>query len=202
MRFLASQLRQAFRRLARAPMFTIVTLLTLGIGIGANAAIFSVVNGILLKPLPYPEPDRLVSARHTAPGLKIESLEASPSTYFIYREQGRSFEDIGIYQYDSVSVTGQAEPEQVPALDVTQGILPILGIPPLLGRTFTREDDSPGNPDTILLTYGYWMRKFGGEQSAIGKTITVDVEPGHGRVEPLGAQALAGQEPPLELSPE
>ena len=174
MGFLATQLRQAFRRLARAPMFTIVTLLTLGIGIGANAAIFSVVNGILLKPLPYPQSDRLVSAMHTAPGFKIDNLQAAPSTYFIYREQGKTFEDIGIYQNDSVAVTGLAEPEQVPAIDVTDGVLPILGIPPLVGRTFTRADDSPGSPDTVVLTYGYWMRKFGGDKSVIGKTLNVD----------------------------
>jgi predicted permease len=171
---LAAQLKQALRKLARAPMFTAVTLLTLAVGIGANSAIFSVVEGVLLKPLPYPHPDRLVSALHTAPGLNIDRLEASPSTYFVYREQNRTFEDIGIYQGDSVSITGLAEPEQVRALDVTDGVLPILGIPPMLGRWFTREDDSPGSPDTVMLTYGYWQRKFGGDPSVVGKTITVN----------------------------
>jgi putative ABC transport system permease protein len=174
MGFLAAQLRQALRRLARAPMFTAVTLLTLAVGIGANSAIFSVVEGVLLKPLPYPQPDRLVSVLQTAPGLNIKELPASPSTYFIYREQNRTFEDIGIYQDDSVSVTGLAEPEQVRALDATDGVLPVLGVPPLLGRWFSRQDDSPGNPDTVVLTYGYWQRKFGGDRAVVGKTITVN----------------------------
>ena len=171
---LAAQLKQSLRRLARAPMFTAVTLLTLAVGIGANSAIFSVVEGVLLKPLPYPHPDRLVSALHTAPGLNIKELPASTSTYFIYREQSKTFEDIGIYAGDSVSVTGLAEPEQVRALDVTDGVLPILGVPPMLGRGFAREDCSSGSPDTVMLTYGYWQRKFGGDRSVVGKTITVD----------------------------
>jgi predicted permease len=171
---LAAQLRQALRRLARAPMFTAVTLLTLAVGIGANSAIFSVVEGVLLKPLPYPHPDRLVSALHAAPGLNIKELPASPSTYFIYREQSKTFEDIGIYSGDSVSVTGVAEPEQVGALDVTDGVLPILGIPPMLGRGFTREDCTSGSPDTVMLMYGYWQRKFGGDRSVVGKTINVN----------------------------
>ena len=101
------------RRLMRAPMFTGVTLLTLAVGIGANTALFSVINGALLKPLPFAEPDRLVGVWHTAPGLGIKLLNASPSTYFTYREENRVFEDIGLWSDGSVTVTGTAEPEQV-----------------------------------------------------------------------------------------
>ncbi len=158
-------------------MFTGIALLTLAVGIGANAAVFSVIDGVLLKPLPYPQAGRLVGVWHTAPRIGIPELNMSPSDYFIYRSQSRTFQDIGLYSGDSVSVTGVGEPEQVRALDVTSGTLPILGIPPLLGRTFTDKDDSPNAPKTTVLTYGYWQRKFGGSPSAVGRTILVDGQP-------------------------
>jgi len=155
-------------------MFTAITLITLAAGVGANTVVFSVLEGVLLKPLPYPKPDELVGVWHTAPGIQIKDLNMSPSDYFIYREQSKTFQDIGLYTGDSVSVTGVAEPEQVPALRVTDGTLPLLGIPPMLGRTFTKQDDSPGTPETVILTYGYWGRKFGGDASVIGRTVIVD----------------------------
>jgi predicted permease len=171
---IGQQLKQVFRRLGRAPMFTAVTVITLAAGIGGNTVVFSVLEGVLLKPLPYPRAEELVGVWHTAPGFQITDLNMSPSNYFIYREQGKTLQDIGMYQSDSVSVTGVAEPEQVRAMRVTDGTLPLLGIPPLLGRTFTKEDDSPGTPETVILTYGYWRHKFGGDPSAIGKTLIVD----------------------------
>jgi predicted permease len=169
-----NQLRQVLRRLGRAPMFTVVTLITLAAGVGANTVVFSVLEGVLLKPLPYPHSEELVGVWHKAPGINIPELNMSPSDYFIYREQGRTFQDIGLYSGDSVSVTGIGEPEQVPALNVTDGTLPILGVQPMLGRTFRREDDLPGAPQTVLLTYGYWRGKFGGNPAAVGQTLVVD----------------------------
>ncbi|HEY6270248.1 MAG TPA: ABC transporter permease [Candidatus Acidoferrum sp.] len=168
------QLKQVFRRLRRAPMFTAVTVITLAAGIGGNTVVFSVLEGVLLKPLPYPRTEELVGVWHNAPGLQITDLNMSPSNYFVYRDQGKTLQDIGMYQRDSVSVTGVAEPEQVPAMVVTDGTLPLLGIPPMLGRTFTKEDDTPGTPETVVLTYGYWRHKFGGDPSAVGKTLIVD----------------------------
>ena len=129
-----SQLKQVLRRLGLAPMFTAITIVTLAAGVGANTVVFSVLEGVLLRPLPYPKPDELVGVWLTAPGIQLKDAELSPSDYFIYREQNRTLQDIGLYQGDSVSVTGVAEPEQVPALRVTDGTLPLLGIPPLLGR--------------------------------------------------------------------
>ena len=170
----ATQLRQVLRRFGRAPLFTAVTLLTLAVGIGANTAIFSVINGVLLKPLPYPRPEELVAVWLTAPGLNIRDLNLSSSDYFIFREQNRTFQDVGLYMGHSLNITGLAEPEHVSGLDVTDGVLPVLGVVPMLGRSFTRADDSPGNAETTMLTYGYWQRKFGGDRSVIGKTITVD----------------------------
>jgi predicted permease len=174
MGFLAAQLRQVLRRLGRAPFFTAVTLLTLAVGIGANTAIFSVLEGVLLKPLPYPHPEELVAVWLTAPGINLKEVSLSPSTYFVFREQSHTFQDIGVTTGYSLNVTGLGEPEKVTGLVVTDGILPILGVPPMLGRLFTRADDSPGSADTVILTYGYWRRKFGGDRSVIGKTITAD----------------------------
>ena len=171
------QLRQVLRRLGRAPMFTAITLITLAVGVGANTVIFSVIEGVLLKPLPYPHADRLIGVWHTAPGIGLKELNMSPSVYFIDREQNTTLQDIGAYTNDSLSVTGAGEPEHVRGLDVTDGTLPILGVRPALGRLFNRADDSAGTPRTVLLSYGYWRRKFGGAASVIGRSITVDGKP-------------------------
>ncbi|MGA2570135.1 MAG: ABC transporter permease [Terracidiphilus sp.] len=168
------QLRQVLRRLGKAPMFTAVTVITLAIGIGANTAIFSVVEGVLLKPLNYPQAERLVGVWYDAPGVDIESLPMAPFLYFIEREQNTTFEDIGVYQSDSLSVTGIGEPEHVRGFDVTDGTLPLLGAKPALGRLFTRSDDSPQASQTVVLSYEYWRRKFGGSDSVIGRPIVVD----------------------------
>lgn len=174
MQTLLFNLRQILRRLRNAPLFTAITLITLAVGIGGNTAIFSVLDGVLLKPLGYPHPDELVGVWHSAPGLGIEDVNMAPSNYFIYREQNRTFVDVGLYNGDSVSVTGMAEPEQVPALDITDGVIPILGIPPLLGRGFYSSDTTRGSSDTVILTYSYWRRKFGGDPATVGRSIVVD----------------------------
>jgi len=164
------------RRLMRSPMFTAITLITLAVGIGANTAIFSVLNGVLLKPLPYPNPDQLVGVWETAPGLGWTDANASPATYFTYREENQTFQDTGLWRTESVSVTGTGEPEQVDTLMVTDGTLPIIGVQPFRGRWFTRQDDLPGSPKTAMLAYGYWQRKFGGDSSVLGRRILVDGE--------------------------
>jgi predicted permease len=170
----ANQLRQLIRRLARSPLFSLVTLFTIALAVGANTSIFSVVNGILLKPLPYMKPDRLVATWFVAPGINIKDLNMAPSMYFVFREQGKLWEDIGLWTGDSVNVTGRGNPEQIEALDVTDGTLPLLGVKPLLGRLFTKKDDSPGSPETTVLTYGYWQRRFGGSRDIIGQRVLMD----------------------------
>jgi len=174
MQSLSNHLKHVVRRLMRSPMFTVVTLITIGIGVGANTAIFSVINGVLLKPLPYPDPERLVGVWQSAPGFGIENLNASPSDYFTFREENRSFQNIGLWNGGSRTVTGLDAPEQVQVLTVTDGTLNALGVQPFLGRWFTAKDDSPGTPQTAILTYGYWQRRFGGNASAIGRQIRVD----------------------------
>lgn len=173
----ANHIKHVFRNLRRSPMFTIVTLLTIGLGVGANTAIFSVISGILLKPLPYPDPSHVVSVWQSSPSLNIPDMNLSPSEYFVFREENHSFQDFGLWSSGSVSITGLAAPEQVRSLFVTQGILNALGVQPTLGRWFTTRDDTPGSPETTILTYGYWQRKFGGDRSVIGRQIRVDGEP-------------------------
>src|SRR5262249_33490659 len=174
---LIQDLRYGARRLMRNPGFTLIAVIMLSLGIGATTAIFSVVNGVLLKPLPYHQPEELIAVRLTAQGGSVKDWDLSASTYFIFREQSGAFQDIGLYKSYSVDVTGLGEPERAPALGVTDGLLPILGVTPWLGRSFTRADDSPVSAETAILTYGYWSRKFGGDRSIIGRTIEVDGKP-------------------------
>ena len=197
---LLSDLRQVLRRLGRSPIFTVITIITLAAGVGANIAVFSVVDGVLLKPLSYPHAETLVGVWHTAPGLNMDEVNMAPSNYFIYREQNRVFEDIGVYQGYSVAVTGQGNPEQVPALVATDGVLPTLGVAPMIGRWFSRADDTPGAADTVMLDYGYWQRRFGSDRSIVGRAITVD---GKLRqvigVMPRNFRFLDGEQPALIL---
>jgi hypothetical protein len=140
------QFKQVFRRLAKAPLFTTITLITLAVGIGANTVVFSVVEGVLLKPLDYPNADQLIGIWHKAPGINIPILNSAPFLYFIDREQCTTFQDVGAYNGDSLSVTGIGQPEHVQGMDVTDGTLPLLGVKPALGRLFTKRDDSPDSP--------------------------------------------------------
>src|SRR5215469_11243069 len=171
------QLWQVLRSFRRVPLFTAVATLTLAVGIGANTAIFSVVNGILLKPLPYPHPDELVAVWLSAPGINIKDLNLGLADYLIFREQNRTFQDIGLHMGYTANITGAGEPEQASSLLVTDGLLPVLGATPLLGRSFTQADDQESSPDTVMLTYGYWQRRFGSDRSIVGKMITVDGAP-------------------------
>jgi putative ABC transport system permease protein len=171
------RLRRIARRLLRTPLFTLVAVLTLALGIGANAAIFTVVNGVLLKPLPFDEPERLVGAWHSAPGFGAPVVPQSPATYLTYRESGRVFEEIGLWDNRAVTVTGAGDPERVDALLVTDGMLPALRVQPQIGRRFDGEDDSPRTPPRIMLSDAYWKRKFSGDPSIVGRQIVVDGEP-------------------------
>jgi predicted permease len=139
--------------------------------------IFSVVEGVLLKPLPYPHAEQLIGVWHTAPGLGLKELNMSSSIYFIDREQNTTLQDIGAYSGDSLDVTGNGKPEHVQGLDVTDGALRVLEVAPVLGRLFSLKDDSAGSPQTVVLSYGYWQRKFGGASSVIGRSIRVDGKP-------------------------
>src|SRR5437588_4366436 len=153
--------RHVLRRLARTPMFTAITALTLALGIGANSAIFSVIDGVLLKPLPYPHPDELIEVSHAAPGVNLADAGSAPFLHFTYREQARSFQDVGLFRWNSRTITGVAEPETAQCLNVTAQVLPILGVQPALGRWFSEKDDAPGSPQTTILMQGWWQARFG-----------------------------------------
>jgi putative ABC transport system permease protein len=167
------------RRFTRAPLFTTVAVITLAIGIGANTAVFSVVNGVLIKPLPYPNSEELVGVWHSAPGAGFKEgvLGGSPTMLFTYREESRAFHDLGLWSGGGVTVTGLAEPEQVRSLSVSYGTLQSLAVPPEIGRWFSREDDTPGSPQTVMLMHGYWQRRFGGDRGVVGRAITIDARP-------------------------
>jgi predicted permease len=172
-------LRYGLRSLRRTPGFTIVAILTLALGIGATTAVFSVLNGVLIRSLPYGEPEALVAVRHTAPGLKLPPaargvIQASATQYFTYLDRNKTFESLGLYMGMTATATGDGGPEQIAILAVTEGTLRALRVPAMLGRTFTPHDDSPGSPQTVLLTYGYWQRRYGGDRSIVGRDITVD----------------------------
>jgi predicted permease len=172
----ARDLRHAARGLARSKSFTIVAVATLAIGIGATTAVFSVVDGVLLKPLPYPEADRLVAVWHDAPGAPgltavASDLRMSPSMLVTYQDEGRAFEKIGGWGTSLVNVTGLAEPEQVTAVTVTSETLEAFGIAPLLGRWVGLEDET--GPPVAMLSYGYWQERFGGDAAIVGRRIEV-----------------------------
>jgi predicted permease len=170
-------IRFSLRSMRRTPAVTVAVIATLAIGIGANTTIFSVVNGVLIKPLPYPEPDRLITMSHTAPGVNVADVASAPFLYFTEREQNRTLEGVGLFGAGSATVTGRGEPEVVRRLVVTSDILPILGIEPLVGRYFSESDDSPGSPNTVVLSYGYWQRRFGADPTVVGHSLTIDGQP-------------------------
>ena len=170
---LSRNLRFALRSLRRTPGVTATVIATLAIGIGANTAIFAVINGVLLKPLPFPDADALIAVNHGMTGTADE-LPSAPYLYFTYRDENRTFAGVGLWTIRAVNITGLNQPEQVRALFVTSDILPILGIQPMLGRQFSPQDDSPNGPPTVLLTYGYWQRRFGEDASAVGRTLVMD----------------------------
>ncbi|HLH44261.1 MAG TPA: ABC transporter permease [Bryobacteraceae bacterium] len=172
-------MKHVLRRLAHAPGFALVVVLTLALGIGANTAIFSVVESVLIKPLPFPQAENLVGVWHLAPGVQGISgnISCAPTMYFTYREENRTFQQFGLWNSGGSSVTGVAEPERVRVLSVTYGALQALSVEPALGRWFSQADDTPGAPETVILTYGYWQRRFGGSASVLGQTLTMDSRP-------------------------
>lgn len=171
-------LRYGTRALRRAPGFAGVAGVTLALGIGATTAMFSVVNGVLLRPLPYPAQDRLIELVHEAPSMGLDELFASPAIYFAYRDYTRTFESVGLWDWDQspATVTGAGEPESVESLEVTHEILPILGATPIVGRTFNATDDRPGGAATAMISYGYWQRRFGGA-GVVDQTLIVNGVP-------------------------
>ena len=175
-------LKHVCRRLRRSPGFAVTVVLTLAIGIGANTAVFSVLNSVLIRPLPYHEPQQLVSMHLNAPGAPglanfRDELRLSPSMYLTFAGHNRTFQSVGVWLPGTASITGIAQPEQVNSAMITDGVLQTLGVPPAAGRWLTAADQDPRGAQRVMLSYGYWQRRFGGDPSVVGRTITLDSKP-------------------------
>ncbi|HEX5075214.1 MAG TPA: ABC transporter permease [Gemmatimonadaceae bacterium] len=172
---LVAEIRPTLRRLSRTPGFTAVSILTLALGIAGTTAAFSVINAVLLRPLPYHDPERLVQLWHAAPGVDMAQVEQSDASYIQYHDKAtRSFESTGSYQVAASSLTGTQDPERVSSAYVTASLLPTLGVRPAVGRNFSEEEDRPGGAPAAILSDALWRRRYGGDPAIIGKTIQVD----------------------------
>ena len=171
-------LRRTLRGLKRQPTFALAVVLTLALGIGATTAIFSVVNGVVIKPLPYPESEAIVTVIPSAlNGSVRRDFSFTPQMLEILAANGHAFEQLGMYRPGQSAITGHGDAEQANTLLVTAGTLWALNVQPALGRWFSRDDDQPGAAETAILSDGFWQRRFGGDRSVIGRTITVDGTP-------------------------
>ena len=172
-----SQLRLFRRRSVANPGFTLISLSTLAIGVGANVAIFAIVNAVLLRPLPLPDSERLVSLRHAAPALaQLDELPMSDALYFLYAEESRTLESVAVYRDEQASFTGPENPQRVGASSVTASFFDVLRTPPRLGRSFTAEDDRPGAAPVIVLSDGLWRTRFGAAPGVVGRVVDLDGE--------------------------
>ena len=176
---LLRDVRHAAKIIRTKPGFSAAIVLSLALGIGANTAIFSILNAILIRPLPYPDSDALVGVynRFVIHGQVFQDAALSPRMYAACKENARAFENFGVWTSGTATVTGTGDPEQPAVVTATQGALPALGVSALVGRWFSNEDDTPGSPQTVILSYGYWQRKFGGDRDALGRTMVIDFAP-------------------------
>lgn len=170
-------MRQILVRFRRSPGFTLIALITLAIGIGATTAVFSVVDGVLLAPLPYPHPQQLVQLRLALPGVSAQPFGLGPSNYFVYLHQNHSFQSLGLYDGDMVAIRENGRAREINALDVTFETLQALEVKPELGRLFNAHDDQPSATRTVVLTDAFWRQHFGGSRSVIGQTLVTDGKP-------------------------
>jgi predicted permease len=166
-------LRYGIRMLIKNPSFTAIAVLTLALGIGANITIFSVVNAVLLRPLPYPDADRLVFLWSEAPAQNIRERASTYGNVADWREQNRSFEDLAAFDPTVVTLTGAAEPEQVMSVRASANYFPLFGVAPMLGRTFTAEEEQQ-RVRVVVLSHGLWQRRFGASPDILGQTLEID----------------------------
>ena len=171
---LAADLRFAVRNLTKSPGFALVTILTLALGIGANAAMFSVVNGVVLRPLGYPQPERLVRIVSQFPTMGFDTFWISPPEFFELKERSRSLQGVGAYTTGAANLSGADRPHRIVSVGTSPDLFPVLGVPPLLGRTFTPQEDLPNAAPTVVLSYNTWRNVFGGDPSIIGRAVDKD----------------------------
>jgi putative ABC transport system permease protein len=172
---LINDIRYGVRALVRRPGFTLVAVVTLAVGIGASTAIFSVVNGVLLRPLPYPEPDRLVTLRESN-STKQPDSQVSPANFLEWQRQNTVFASLAAYRSVSYNLTGDGNPERLLAGRVSPGLFTMLGTQPILGRDFLSEEDQVGREKVVLISHGLWQRRFGSDANIVSKTIKLNGE--------------------------
>lgn len=200
-----NDIRYAIRNLIKRPGFTLIAVLTLGIGIGANSAIFSAIHALLLKPLPFPELDRVVAVWDKMPSRGVMHNEVTMANYLDWRAQNQSYDQLALYRWWSANLTGVEPPERLQGFLVTANFIDVTGLKPIMGRNFTEEENQPGKDGVAIITHSLWQRRFGGDPNIVNKTITVNsiqrtvigVMPEHFNF-PKGAEVYA----PIALTPE
>jgi putative ABC transport system permease protein len=200
-----NDIRYAFRNLIKRPGFTLIAVLTLGIGIGANTAIFSSIYALLLKPLPFPELDRVVAIWDKNPSRDVRHNEVTMANYLDWRSQTQSFEQLALYRWFNANITGAEQPERVQGFAVTANFIDVTGVKPLMGRNFTAEENEPGRDEVVIISYSLWQRRFGADPNILDKTIAINnfplkvigVMPPHFNF-PKAGEVYA----PLELTPQ
>lgn len=173
MQILLQDVRFGLRTLWKNPAYAIVAVVTLALGIGANTAIFSAVNGVLLQPLPYGDPGRLMHLTHRARAGSYSSSSTTPANFYSWQADNRSFEGLAAYSYTSRTLTGRGDPRNVLGVISCGSVLQVLGVPPAQGRVFTREEDQPGGEAVIVLSHGGWRHLFNGDPDTVGKTLVL-----------------------------
>ena len=174
MRTFLQDVRYGLRTLRRSPGLTLVIIASLAIGIGANSAIFSVVNALLLKPLPYPDPDRLVVLWLRSPGINIPQDWPSPGQYIDVRTENRSFEEMSISQGRAGTLLGQSDALRVEGLATSSSLFHLLGAKAQYGRLLKAEEDAPGQPPVVVLSHAFWTRTFGADPNVVGRTLQLN----------------------------
>ncbi|HST20859.1 MAG TPA: ABC transporter permease [Blastocatellia bacterium] len=174
MQTLLQDLRYGLRMLVKKPGFTLIAVVTLALGIGANTAIFSVVNAVLFQPLPYEAPDRLVLLTNSIPTAGVKAFPLSPPEFNEYRKQSQAFAQVAAYQSRSINLTGGNEPERLRGNAVSAELFPLLGAAPLLGRTFSQAEEQPGSEAVAVISYGLWQRRFGSDPAVLGQTLLLN----------------------------
>src|SRR5215216_6743685 len=205
MESLRSDIRYALRNLLKRPAFTLIAVSTLALGIGANTAMFSAFNALLLKPLPFPELDRVVAIWDKQPSLGYTHNEVAFANYLDWQSQNQSFEQLALYRWWNANITGIDSPERIQGFLVTANFLDVLGMKPILGRNFIAEENQPGKEAVAIITHSLWQRRFGGDPNIVNKTITINsivrtivgVMPEHFNF-PKGAEVYA----PIAMTPE
>jgi putative ABC transport system permease protein len=197
-------LQFAFRHLLKSPGFSLVAILTLALAIGANTAIFSAIDAVLLHPLPYPDPDRLVIVQETLPRYALHGIAPTAPDYAEFRRQATCFSQVAAVTGAVATLTGDGQPEDVPALRVTASAFPMLGVVPVVGGLFTSDDDQPGRDHVAILSEGLWTRRYGRDPSIVGKNIQINLESYRvaGVIRPiLDYRVAAGLWMPLAFAP-